>query len=130
MKIRITIKIKIKIKIKIGIKNRTKTKNKWGYKGIQTKRCINGSPGAPSGRALRVRPPGMPSGRTLPDTPSLLQGACLQHAFFGLYPIIFIYSINYPFNYPLFLTFTKSWPRIPTDSVMCPPPPSLKLGLS
>ena len=49
---------------------------------------------APSGRALRVRPPGMPSGRTLPDTPSLLQGACLQHAFFGLYFLIFIYLIN------------------------------------
>ena len=54
---------------------------------------------APSGRTIRVRPPSMLSGLTLADAPSLLQGACLQHAFFGPYYLIFIYSIDQLINF-------------------------------
>ena len=58
-------KIEIKMKNKNKNKNKTKTKNKWGYKGIQTKKGLNGPTGTPSGRALRGRPPGDPSRHAL-----------------------------------------------------------------
>ena len=79
---------------------------------------------APSGRTLRVRPPGMLSGLTLADTPSLLQGACLQHAFFGLCSLISIYLINYIFNYKLFLFSLSPNPGRESQLIVsCVPPP-------